>query len=117
MSRDPKDQNLQDKNGVPIDPKRLHKYLYAGGDPVNAKDPTGQDDLVETGNLDFEDENTTAKAAAEMGEEDRFAACFAALQGDLVWCSVYSRSELGYWACTQRAHLNFSRCLAGLETR
>ena len=24
------------------DPKTLHKYLYAGGDPINAVDPTGK---------------------------------------------------------------------------
>jgi RHS repeat-associated protein len=35
MSRDPED-------GKAKDPKTLHKYLYAGGDPVNAKDPTGR---------------------------------------------------------------------------
>jgi RHS repeat-associated protein len=40
MSRDPED-------GKPIDPKTLHKYLYAGGDPVNAKDPTGRDAALE----------------------------------------------------------------------
>jgi RHS repeat-associated protein len=34
MSRDPED-------GKPIYPKTLHKYLYAGGDPVNGFDPTG----------------------------------------------------------------------------
>ncbi len=28
---------------MPTDPKTLHKYLYAGGDPVNLKDPTGRD--------------------------------------------------------------------------
>src|SRR5579863_9205385 len=39
MSRDPED-------GKRTDPKTLHKYLYAGGDPVNAKDPTGRDDDV-----------------------------------------------------------------------
>jgi uncharacterized protein RhaS with RHS repeats len=39
MSRDPED-------GKAIDPKSLHKYLYAGGDPVDALDPTGRD-LVE----------------------------------------------------------------------
>ncbi|HEV2462967.1 MAG TPA: hypothetical protein VGT04_04125, partial [Acidobacteriaceae bacterium] len=27
----------------------LDKYLYADGDPVNGFDPTGRDDLVETG--------------------------------------------------------------------
>ena len=36
LSRDP-------EAGKPIDPKTLHKYLYAGGDPVNAMDPTGKD--------------------------------------------------------------------------
>jgi RHS repeat-associated protein len=36
MSRDPLD-------GQAFDPKTLHKYLYAGGDPVNAMDPTGRE--------------------------------------------------------------------------
>ncbi len=35
MSRDPED-------GKAKVPATLHKYLYAGGDPVNAKDPTGR---------------------------------------------------------------------------
>jgi len=36
LSRDPED-------GKAIDPKTLHKYLYAGGDPVNRVDPRGRD--------------------------------------------------------------------------
>ena len=36
MSRDPED-------GKAVDPKTLHKYLYAGGDPVDAIDPRGRD--------------------------------------------------------------------------
>jgi RHS repeat-associated protein len=36
MSRDPED-------GYAKDPASLHKYLYAGGDPVNMIDPTGRD--------------------------------------------------------------------------
>ena len=40
LSRDP-------LNGNAFDPKTLHKYLYAGGDPVNATDPTGKG-IVET---------------------------------------------------------------------
>jgi len=40
LSRDPED-------GHSWDPKSLHKYLYAGGDPVNAKDPTGRASLQE----------------------------------------------------------------------
>ena len=35
MSRDPED-------GKAKDPKSLHKYLYAGGDPVNLMDPRGR---------------------------------------------------------------------------
>jgi RHS repeat-associated protein len=38
MSRDPLD-------GDPTDPKTLHKYVYAGSDPVNAIDPSGRDIL------------------------------------------------------------------------
>jgi len=40
LSRDPLDGNA-------IDPKTLHKYLYASGDPANRIDPTGRGDLVE----------------------------------------------------------------------
>jgi RHS repeat-associated protein len=40
MSRDPED-------GKPWDPKTLHKYLYAGGDPVNGIDPRGRADEAE----------------------------------------------------------------------
>jgi RHS repeat-associated protein len=35
LSRDPED-------GIDTDPKTLHKYVYAGGDPVNLADPTGR---------------------------------------------------------------------------
>ena len=51
MSRDPKEYTplkwtgdpLNSTGNPPLDSKRLHKYLYAGGDPVNAIDPTGRD--------------------------------------------------------------------------
>lgn len=45
MSRDPEDGNI----AIPM---TLHKYLYAGGDPVNGIDPTGRDQILETGELD-----------------------------------------------------------------
>ena len=35
MSRDP-------WSGNQFDPKTLHKYLYASGDPINISDPTGR---------------------------------------------------------------------------
>jgi RHS repeat-associated protein len=41
LSRDP-------ENGDPTDPQSLHKYLYAGGDPVNRIDPSGRADSIET---------------------------------------------------------------------
>ena len=41
MSRDP-------EAGQPADPKTLHKYLYAGGDPVDRIDPSGRADTIET---------------------------------------------------------------------
>jgi RHS repeat-associated protein len=38
----------RDPNAGYIDlPKTLHKYLYAGGDPVNGFDPTGRASLVQ----------------------------------------------------------------------
>jgi uncharacterized protein RhaS with RHS repeats len=42
LSRDPND-------GKRWDPKTLHKYLYAGGDPVNSKDPSGRGSIQEYG--------------------------------------------------------------------
>ena len=41
LSRDPLE-------GDPTDPQSLHKYLYAGGDPVNRIDPSGRADSIET---------------------------------------------------------------------
>ena len=40
LSRDPED-------GDYTDPKTLHKYLYANGDPVNGIDPMGREDFDE----------------------------------------------------------------------
>jgi RHS repeat-associated protein len=40
LSRDPNEPKLRDSTKTPIDPLKLHKYLYASGDPVNAVDPT-----------------------------------------------------------------------------
>jgi hypothetical protein len=41
MSKDP-------DNGKLNNPASLHRYLYAGGDPVSALDPTGRAELFET---------------------------------------------------------------------
>jgi len=34
--------SMDPENGILTDPKTLHKFLYANGDPVNLKDPTGR---------------------------------------------------------------------------
>ena len=60
MSRDPEDSKPIDpaqyqpfqSNRMPTDPKDLHKYLYAGGDPVNRFDPRGKEE-DEYGFLNF----------------------------------------------------------------
>jgi len=39
ISRDP-------EGGDPSDPRSLHKYLYADGDPINGLDPMGREDEV-----------------------------------------------------------------------
>jgi len=52
LSRDPLD-------GQQIDPKTLHKYLYAGGDPANSWDPSGRESQIETINTTSELRSTT----------------------------------------------------------
>ena len=34
--------SMDPENGIVTDPRTLHKYLYAGGDPTNRIDPTGR---------------------------------------------------------------------------
>jgi RHS repeat-associated protein len=42
--------SMDPENGDPMSPMSLHRYLYAGSDPVNGKDPTGlQADMAELG--------------------------------------------------------------------
>jgi RHS repeat-associated protein len=62
VSRDP-------ANGVITNPATLHKYLYASGDPVNRADPSGKDDLIETGELDEELSTAESKEVKEVGED------------------------------------------------
>jgi len=41
------------ENGILTDPKTLHKYLYANGDPVDLKDPTGRSVAIGVALQDF----------------------------------------------------------------
>ena len=42
MSRDPYEPKLRGPDGTPVDLRTLHRYLYAGADPINIIDPSGQ---------------------------------------------------------------------------
>jgi RHS repeat-associated protein len=57
LSRDPED-------GEQVNPKTLHKYLYADGDPINAFDASGREALFETGKLLDRSTRQTAIATA-----------------------------------------------------
>ena len=80
MSRDP-------EAGQAIDPQSLHKYLYAGGDPINMMDPTGRADLVElalnVGSAAMRFAGASLElfgsAAAEAAEADQMAAALEAM--------------------------------------
>ena len=61
MSRDSED-------GITTNPATLHKYLYANGDPVNGRDPTGHDDLIETSEIDEDLSTTENKQLEETGQ-------------------------------------------------
>jgi RHS repeat-associated protein len=61
LSRDPNDpqpidpdHQLYDAEVAPIDLKALHKYLYAGGDPVNTIDPRGRAEEAEDAGANLE---------------------------------------------------------------
>jgi len=56
LSRDPEE-------GKAYDPQSLHKYLYAGGDPVNRVDPRGRADSADYSSLLA---NETWKTKLEM---------------------------------------------------
>ena len=84
MSRDPED-------GVPADPQSLHKYLYAGGDPVNGIDPTGRADFLEYQMLTWRRERAASKALLALGM--KVAACYIAVAGTIV--AALEHSALG----------------------
>jgi RHS repeat-associated protein len=99
MSRDPQDGELKE-------PASLHKYLYAKGDPVNLKDPTGRDagdvlminsevDLVAQAGLRFlakQVDNTLLCIAGTL---------FAAVALDAEGRANDALLALGLWACTK----------------
>jgi RHS repeat-associated protein len=51
LSRDPKEFKPLESKNKPVDSSKLHRYLYAVGDPVNRIDPRGREDEEEEGFL------------------------------------------------------------------
>ena len=75
LGRDPEDPGLLDSDGIPTDPKRLHKYLYAGGDPINRVDPNGRDDEEDEGFIDARILQWGQNARKWATKEARIAYC------------------------------------------
>jgi RHS repeat-associated protein len=75
LSRDPLDYKPRNPDGTPIDPRKLHKYLYAAGDPVNRIDPSGRDEL-EVSLIDAGEEEEGIAAYREYKDVVR-TACIA----------------------------------------
>jgi len=111
MSRDPQDGDL-------TDPKTLHKYLYAGGDPVNAKDPTGRADLVEVAiNVGQAAKDALAATVAIAAAACELKIAASTLQGlsvdatapienisfDFATCSA--KVKRGKWSCSASCNL------------
>jgi len=76
MSRDSNEPGPFDSDGNPVDPRGLHKYLYANGDPINGIDPTGRIDLVE---IDVRFEQFLRKAPTLTTWGLQLASCVYAL--------------------------------------
>ena len=86
MSRDSDEPKLRGSARVPIDPKAFHKYLYAGGDPISARDPTGR-------SLE-EDDELNLQARAEAEELRRLA---KSVEFDLCVEREVARLSAEYW--------------------
>ena len=88
LSRDPEDGNR-------FDPASLHKYLYAGGDPVNAIDPAGREAMFETGKL--MDRAARQTALFTFGVRTGLIDLFCIIIGGH-YCPVKTRRESVGWS-------------------
>jgi RHS repeat-associated protein len=88
LSRDPDD-------GKFWDPKTLHKYLYANGDPINQSDPSGRGAIFE---YEFNIGNITYKIALHSAHHYWALPIIKTL-----WCV-----HLALYSITQGVGLNWS---------
>ena len=97
MSRDPED-------GKAKIPATLHKYLYAGGDPVNRIDPRGREDLGEdAGATEKSEEETEVYAKKFSCADDAFDQLM-----DASW--ELSFTDEGYGANTTKSLQAYLNC-------
>ena len=88
VSLDPKEHSPYEFGRKPLNPARLHKYLYAGGDPVNRIDPTGRADEAEY-------EGVTAK---DLTQSARFVAQTQKLELDAVRAAIEALKQANTFA-------------------
>jgi RHS repeat-associated protein len=99
LSRDPEDGYI----GVPA---TLHKYLYAGSNPVNMIDPRGRADAGETAGADAESikltENTTEEIK-EVAFENKFTDVDDAMDQLESLEDAQSSQDPGYFPSSQKS--------------
>ena len=94
MSRDPNAPQPRNSKAVPIDPKYLHKYLYANGDPINRIDPGGRIDLFEASAQFVEDlGDEIGEAIYEHAEEALWCKAFDIFEEQL------ADAKFPWWYC------------------
>ena len=101
LSRDPLDGNA-------VDPASLHKYLYAGGDPVNMVDPTGRGDVPEFALLE---ERTLPELEEGIYTAAKFVAKYYTCIGFVVADIAFMAGKSNWESNTAMAIL-WARCLA-----
>jgi RHS repeat-associated protein len=102
LSRDPLDGNA-------VDPASLHKYLYASGDPVNAKDPAGKGAVLEDWDIGLR----ASVAAGAIYLADKFCEDkFEALGKGLKELANNGGTQEQAWSLLRSSLL---QCVVGLE--
>jgi RHS repeat-associated protein len=103
MSRDPEEGKIKI-------PATLHKYLYAGGNPVNRLDPTGRADMFETGAIMDEIDSVPVPAIVEFVGNYivmpgiRFAVSASTVVSEYAadaWAVIKSNGFLKWYACAE----------------
>ena len=103
LSRDPLGESI-------TNPATLHKYLYAGGDPVNRVDPSGREDLEEEPSLLSRIAGSAQRAIQKVG---RSASCVLQLSEDLLLVfTIDQTAQTGIEWLIGKAFRDFRLCLA-----